>query len=96
MIVLFGRSLKAVKVFPLAPISPPLKEFVQLQSTFLDSKKSWLVDISNIDPITFDLSVKNPNMVEEVKLRDPEKIIAEIATLDAQSNEILKNIKGIV
>jgi type I restriction-modification system DNA methylase subunit len=38
-----------------------LREFVELQATFAESEKSWLVDIADIDRVTFDLSVKNPN-----------------------------------
>jgi type I restriction enzyme M protein len=38
-----------------------LAEFVELQNTKADSLKSWSVDAADIDPATFDLSVKNPN-----------------------------------
>ena len=44
------------------------------------------------DKATYDLSVKNPNKAEEVKLRDPNEIIAEIAALDDESAEILAGI----
>ncbi len=30
-------------------------------ATFAESEKSWLVDVADVDPETFDLSVKNPN-----------------------------------
>ena len=38
-----------------------LKEFVELQASFAESDKSWSVDVADIDPVSFDLSVKNPN-----------------------------------
>lgn len=38
-----------------------LAEFVELQKTKADSENSWSIDIADIDPNTFDLSVKNPN-----------------------------------
>ena len=73
-----------------------LAEFVKLQKTFADSPKSWSVDAKSIDPSTFDLSVKNPNGGEEVKHRSPEEIMDEIAALDAESAEVLANIKALL
>ncbi len=73
-----------------------LKEFVELQSGFKDSDKSWSVNIKDVDQDSFDLSVKNPNAPEEAPLREPEDIIAEIVTLDAESADILKNIRGML
>jgi type I restriction enzyme M protein len=66
-----------------------LREFVDLQATCAESEKSWLVDVADIDRDTFDLSVKNPNKAEEAPLREPQEILAAIATLDAESAEIL-------
>src|SRR6185369_10519617 len=59
-----------------------LAEFVALQKTFADSPKSWTVNAETIDPVTFDLSVKNPVGGEEVTHRSPEEIMDEIAALD--------------
>lgn len=73
-----------------------LKEFVALQKSFADSPKSWSVDIEDIDPTTFDLSVKNPNGGDEVTHRTPEDILAEIAALDAESAEVLQTIGGLL
>ncbi len=73
-----------------------LKEFVELQASFAETEKSWSVDVTNVDPDTFDLSVKNPNKEEEAPLREPEDIIAEIVALDAESAEILEGIRGIL
>src|SRR5580692_9699234 len=73
-----------------------LAEFVKLQKTFADSPKSWSVDAKSIDKTTFDLSVKNPNGAEEIAHRSPETILAEIAALDAESAEVLGNIKALL
>jgi type I restriction enzyme M protein len=70
-----------------------LKEFVKLQKTLADSPKSWSVNLKDIDVATCDLSVKNTNGGETITHRSPEDIMAEIATLDAQSAEVLGNIK---
>ena len=45
---------------------------------------------------TLDLSVKNPNKAEESALRDPQEIMDEMAALDAESAEILENIRGLL
>ncbi len=73
-----------------------LKEFVALQKTFADSPKSWSVDVASIDPKTFDLSVKNPNGVEEAAHRSPFKIMEEIAALDTESAQVLQTIRGLL
>ncbi len=73
-----------------------LKEFVELQGTFAETEKSWFLDLEDVDPETFDLSVKNPNAPEEAPLRDPQEIMDEIAALDKESAEILAGIGGIL
>jgi len=73
-----------------------LKDFVALQSTFDESDKSWSVDVKTLDEATWDLSVKNPNIEEEVPLREPKVIIEEIIALDKESEAILGKIKGLL
>jgi len=92
-----GRSLG--KTNPLN--DNDLKEFVELQARFIskgsaDTDESWTVSINDIDQSSFDLSVKNPNKADEEPLRDPEVIINEIETLDAESVEILEGIRGML
>jgi len=73
-----------------------LAEFVKLQKTFADSDKSWSVDAKSIDKATSDLSVTNPNDDEEIAHHSPEAIMDEIAALDAEAAELLKNIKALL
>ena len=73
-----------------------LAEFVKLQKTFSDSPKSWSVDVKGIDKETFDLSVKNPNGGEEITHRSPQEIMDAIAALDAESAEVLGNIRALL
>jgi type I restriction enzyme M protein len=73
-----------------------LAEFVKLQKTFADSPKSWSVDAKSIPPTTFDLSVKNPTAGEEITHRTPQAIMVEIAALDAESAEVLENIRALL
>jgi type I restriction enzyme M protein len=73
-----------------------LAEFVELQRNFAESPKSWSVHAKTIDPMTFDLSVKNPNEGEAVTQRSPQAIMDEIAALDAESARALGNIKALL
>jgi type I restriction enzyme M protein len=73
-----------------------LAEFIKLQKTFAESPKSWTVDAKSIDQTTFDLSVKNPNGGEAIAHRSPEEIMDEIAALDAESAEVLANIRMLL
>ena len=73
-----------------------LKEFVELQATYADSEQSWTINAEEIDQSSFDLSVKNPNAPEEAPLRDPLEILDEITTLDADSAQLLAEIRGMV
>lgn len=87
-----GRSLG--KTNPLN--DDDLAEFVKLQKKLADSDRSWTVNAGDIDPKTFDLSVKNPNGAEEVVHRSPEEIIDEIAALDTESADVLATIRGLL
>ena len=73
-----------------------LIDFIDRQLTFADSPKSWSVDAKDIDKETYDLSVKNPYGGEAVIHRTPQVIMDEIAALDAESAEVLANIRGLL
>ena len=73
-----------------------LVEFVDMAKTQQLSDKSWLVSVDDISKDTWDLTVNNPNRVEEVDNRTPQEIIAEIEELDAQSAEALQAIKELL
>lgn len=73
-----------------------LVEFVDLQSKKADSAKSWTVDVGKLDKATWDLSVKNPNAPEEAALRSPEQIIADMLARDAETAQILEDIRGML
>jgi type I restriction enzyme M protein len=73
-----------------------LAEFIELQTTFADSPKSWRVDATTLDTNTYDLSVKNPNGHEEIIHRSPQAIMDEITALDAESAEVLAKIRELL
>lgn len=73
-----------------------LKEFVALQATKGKSEKSWTIAVGDVDETTWDLSVKNPNREEGPELREPEEILAEMAALDAETTDILDDIRRML
>jgi type I restriction enzyme M protein len=73
-----------------------LQDFIELQRTFKDSDISWSVDRSAVNQDIWDLSVKNPNKNDSVIHRSPSEIIAEIESLEAENQAILKRIKSIL
>jgi type I restriction enzyme M protein len=108
-VVLFfekGRSTSKVWFYQLDPgrnmgKTNPLNdvdliEFIELQKTFADSEKSWSLDVATVNASTFDLSVKNPTGGEVVMHRSPQDIMDEIAALDAESAEVLANIRALL
>jgi type I restriction enzyme M protein len=72
-----------------------LAEFIELQSSFSLSEKSWFLEVKEIDQDSFDLSVKNPNKAEDSPLREPQEILEEIAILDGETTEILASISQL-
>jgi type I restriction enzyme M protein len=73
-----------------------MEEFVALQKTKPETEKSWILNVNDLEETTFDLSPKNPNTPEEVPLRSPEVILAEMETLDEETNSILNQIKELI
>ena len=73
-----------------------LAEFVELQKTKANSENSWTIEIKDVDQKTFDLSVKNPNKINEIKLRSPKEILEAMSALDEESDNIFKKIRKII
>lgn len=87
-----GRSLG--KTNPLN--DDDLAEFVALQPDKTDSEQSWSVPVSDLDQATYDLSVRNPNAPEEEPLREPAEIIEAMLARDAETAQILADIRGML
>ncbi len=73
-----------------------MADFVALQKTKPETEKSWILNVNDLDGDTFDLSAKNPNTPKEAPLRKPEDILAEMETLDTETNSILNQIKELI
>ena len=73
-----------------------LAEFIALSKKKSDSENSWSIKVADLDQSNFDLSVKNPNKVEEVDERTPSEILDEIERLDQESTELLKKIRSLL
>ena len=72
-----------------------LAEFVALQKTQAESENSWSIDVSDLGT-DCDLSVKNPNKPEIVDERTPEDILNTIAELNADSAELINQIRELL
>lgn len=87
-----GRNLGKTK-----PLNDgDMAEFLASQKTKAESEKSWSVDLADIDQETWELTVNNPNLVEEADSRTPQEIVAEIEVLDKQAAEALQAIKELL
>src|SRR5690606_34791605 len=73
-----------------------MESFVELQKTQPETEQSWKLNFADIDEATYDLSVKNTNTPDEAPLRSPEDILAEMESLDAETNKILQSIKELI
>ena len=69
-----------------------LEEFLALQKTKAESEHSWLLDVSTLGD-DYDLSVKNPNKVEEVDERTPEEILDSIFALESENMDIISELQ---
>lgn len=66
-----------------------LAEFVELQKTKADSENSWTVNVASLGE-DYDLSVKNPNKVEEKDERKPAEIFESIESLNSDATELIQ------
>ena len=87
-----GRTLG--KTTPLT--DDDMKEFIKLQAKRTQSEKSWVVNIKDVDPTTYDLSVRNPNAPEDAAPRAPEEILKEMEKLDIQAAKMMEEIKELL
>ena len=69
-----------------------LEEFLALQKTKEESEHSWLLDVSTLGD-DYDLSVKNPNKVEEVDERTPSEILDSIFELESENMDIINALQ---
>ena len=73
-----------------------LEEFVNLYTSKKEGLNSWSKNIKDVNKETWDLTVKNPNIVEEIDERTPIEIMSEIEELNEQEVETLKKIKELL
>lgn len=86
-----GRTLG--KTNPLT--EEELAEFVELQKTKPETENSWTIDVDTLGA-DCDLSVKNPNKPEIVDERTPSQILDTIASLNADSAELINQIRELL
>ena len=72
-----------------------LADFVELQKTKADSENSWSIDASLLGE-DYDLSVKNPNKVEEKDERTPKEIFKSLVELQCETDELMEELESIL
>ena len=72
-----------------------MEEFLNLQKTKAESERSWSINVSDLDD-SCDLSVKNPNKVEEVDERTPQEILDAINELSSESQDLIKELMDML
>jgi type I restriction enzyme M protein len=71
-------------------------EFVSLAKSRTETKQSWLVDVSEVDKATWDLTPKNPNVEVVVDARTPEELLDELEHLSTSTEESLKALRSLL
>lgn len=69
-----------------------LADFLKLQQTKADSVNSWTLDVSTLGE-DYDLSVKNPNKVEEVDERTPQEVFESLQSLRCEADDIMEALQ---
>ncbi len=87
-----GRSLG--KTNPLN--DGDMRDFLSRSAKREDSDNSWTLSIGDVDKATWDLSVKNPNKVEEVDDRTPEQILDKIERLNVESIGVIDRLRSLL
>ncbi len=72
-----------------------LEDFLTLQKKKADSENSWNLNVSALDD-DCDLSVKNPNKVEEKDERTPSEIAESIFALNSENQALIDEIMEMV
>lgn len=55
-----------------------------------------MIDVSQINTSTFDLTVKNPNTKTDILIREPNEIIQELVSLEIEEDQILTSISEMI
>lgn len=72
-----------------------LEDFLKLQTTKADSANSWTIDIDSIGE-DYDLSVKNPNIVEEKDERTPKEIYESLLQLQDEASDLMEELECVL
>ena len=72
-----------------------LEDFLKLQTTKADSANSWTIDVDSIGE-DYDLSVKNPNIVEEKDERTPKEIYESLLQLQGETGDLMEELECVL
>jgi type I restriction enzyme M protein len=72
-----------------------LEDFLKLQATKADSANSCTIDVDSIGE-DYDLSVKNPNIVEEKDERTPKEIYESLLQLQDEASDLMEELECVL
>ena len=72
-----------------------LEDFLKLQATKADSENSWTIDVDSIGE-DYDLSVKNPNVVEEKDERTLKEIYESLLQLQDETGDLMEELECVL
>ncbi len=72
-----------------------LAEFIELQKTKADSENSWTIDVDSLGE-DYDLSVKNPNKVEEKDERTSKEIYESLLQLQDEASDLMEELECVL
>ena len=73
-----------------------MQDFLALSRTKGISDLSWIVDVSEINNSTWDLSVKNPNRTTAIDHRAPSDVLADLEVIDKKTTQILNKLRELL
>jgi len=74
-------------------IAGDFSDFLEKYKSRETSNQSWFINFESINKLTYDLEVKNPYMLKQSKLRQPDLILDSIELLDRKASLALGKIE---
>jgi type I restriction enzyme M protein len=73
-----------------------MQDFLALASSRSESDLSWTVPVSDINDVTWDLSVKNPNRSNTIEHRTPSKVLEDLQQIDLETTLSLNRLRELL
>jgi type I restriction enzyme M protein len=73
-----------------------MQDFLALAPSRGDSDLSWTVPVSEINEVTWDLSVKNPNRTNTIEHRPPSEVLEDLQQIDLETTLSLNRLRELL